>query len=342
MKSNNNKDVIFINDMPQVSNLKSLDLSYQINGRIAIKKLKEKYSNELKIPVLSSNTRKDKKKDKDKDKDKEVTSRSAVQIELAKRVNRLEKISRANEIIGLALEDGICRLWQNSSMTDCALIDISLFLNKKPSLVEQKFKFQQRFEGFAKKIITSLRDGGGDDFLEDSIQFNDNKRHSINNKCRGLCKFGYSPKFEIKDNCKCLFTTVKIQLNEFNFVLDSMLANIIAYDTFPTLNCFTSDLFDWIASYLVVGYDSDLKLLALIEIIHLSYILTTRFPSKFKIDDNTLFVGKVIAITMNIVKSFKKCYNEDDHIKNYLFSLTVKILRYHCIFSSFLLYHCYH
>ena len=327
--------------MPQVTFLKSIDLRYQANGPLALKKLKERYANESKMKDSNPNT-KNKKKIKEKEKDKESISRATLQVELARRANSLEKITRASEIIGLAFEDGICRTWQNSRMTHCQLTDVSLFSYKKPCLVEQKFKFQQRFDGFAKKIITSLRDGGADDLVQDSVisritmtSVNNNNVPTYNNTCRGLCKFSNSRKLKNKDDCECLSTALKIQLNEFVYIIDSMIANIIAFETFPNFAPFSANLFDWLASYLYDENDTDnnLKLLALVLLMQLSYILTTRFPFMFKIDNNdgsnvhTFIVGKLLAITMRIVKSFRKEYNEANHIKNYLFRLTVTTLR---------------
>jgi hypothetical protein len=77
----NSKEVIFISDMPQVTFLKSIDLRYQVNGPLALKKLKDRYSNESKMKDNNPNTRKEKKKiTKEKEKDKESISRATLQL----------------------------------------------------------------------------------------------------------------------------------------------------------------------------------------------------------------------------------------------------------------------
>ena len=341
---NRSKEVIFTSDMPQVSLLKTLDTRYQINGPIALKKLTNRYINESinnnnTTTNNTNNTNPLNKKKKNKDKDNESISRALLQVELARRAYSLEKISRCSEIIGLAIEDGKCHIISNNTMIYCELTDISIFSNRKPGLVEQKFKFQQRFDGFAKRIITSLRDGGTNDIVQDSIisnyndNNNDNNNNNNNNICRGLCKFSNSRKYKHQNDCECLSVPIKIQLNEFIYIIDSMMTTIIAFETFPNMESFTIELLQWLVSYLYDHYDTNNnhKLLALIILMQLSYLLTTRFPIKFDTtSDNkahTVLVGKIISIAMIIIRTFKKDYSEVNHLRNYIFRLTIKTLR---------------
>jgi len=372
---NRSKEVIFTSDMPQVSLLKALDIRYQINGPIALKKLNNRYINES-INNNNNNNQLNNKKKKNKDKDNnESISRSLLQVELARRAYSLEKISRCNEIIGLAIEDGKNHIISNNIMIYCELTDICIFSNRKPCLVEQKFKYQQRFDGFAKKIITSLRDGGSNDIVQDSItsklsisnNHNNNKTTTTNNtntnntttnnttdnsnRCRGLCKFSNSRKHKHKhqNDCECLSVPIKIQLNEFIYMIDSMITKIIAFETFPNMESFTLDLLQWILSYLYDHHhhhhdhhhhnaddhhydtNNNHKLLALIILMQLSYLLTTRFPIMFNINSDdkghTVLVGKIISIAMMIIRTFKKDYSEVNHLRNYIFRLTIKTLR---------------
>ena len=366
---NRSKEVIFTNDMPQVSLLKTLDMRYQINGPIALKKLNNRYINESINNNNNNQLNNKKKKNKDKDNNESI-SRSLLQVELARRAYSLEKISRCSEIIGLAIEDGKNHIISNNTMIYCELTDICIFSNRKPCLVEQKFKYQQRFDGFAKKIITSLRDGGSNDIVQDSIMsklsisnnHNNHNNHNnnttittnaTNNRCRGLCKFSNSRKHKHKhqNDCECISVPIKIQLNEFIYMIDSMITKIIAFETFPNMESFTVELLQWLLSYLHDhhhhqqqqqqphhDYDhhhydtnNNHKLLALIILMQLSYLLTTRFPTKFDTngDDkaHTVLVGKIISIAMMIIRTFKKDYSEVNHLRNYIFRLTIKTLR---------------
>jgi len=374
---NRSKEVIFTNDMPQVSLLKTLDMRYQINGPIALKKLNNRYINESINNNDNNQLNNKKKKNKDKDNNESI-SRSLIQVELARRAYSLEKISRCCEIIGLAIEDGKNHIISNNTMIYCELTDICIFSNRKPCLVEQKFKYQQRFDGFAKKIITSLRDGGSNDIVQDSIMSklsisnnnttNTTSNTAINttttttttatnttnnttdnsNRCRGLCKFSNSRKHKHKhqNDCECLSVPIKIQLNEFIYMIDSMITKIIAFETFPNMESFTLELLQWLLSYLHDHHhhhhhhhdhdhhydtNNNHKLLALIILMQLSYLLTTRFPTKFDTnsDDKThiVLVGKIISIAMMIIRTFKKDYSEVNHLRNYIFRLTIKTLR---------------